>query len=149
MSLLFKKPSTNRSVVSIIHYFSRTRGSSVRCPLQICVYSTKMCYQGKSRRALTVSCLQYKCVSLCTFFSMAHRPASRLAHLKVPAPLDRGEISGDLTDFSSINGALRAVKGTQEGDESHVDLTRYCSKSSDTSNSVLHRVWHTWKHRRR
>jgi hypothetical protein len=28
---------------------------------------------------------------------------------------DRRGISGDLTDFASTNGALRAVKGTQEG----------------------------------
>ena len=71
---------------------------------------------------------------------MTHRPSSRLAHLKVPAPLDRGEISGDLTDFSSINGALRGVKGTKEGDESHVDLTRHCGKSFVTTSVVLHRV---------
>ena len=43
--------------------------------------------------------------------------------------LDRGEMSSDLTDFSSTNGALRAVKGTQEGDESHVDLTWHCGKT--------------------
>jgi hypothetical protein len=80
---------------------------------------------------------------------MAHRPSSRLAHLKVPAPLDRGEISGDLTDFSSINGALRAVKGTKEGDESHANLTQHCGKSLVTTSVVLHRVRLTWKHPRR
>ena len=53
----------------------------------------------------------------------------RLAHLEAPTPLHRGEISGDLTDFSSTNGALRAVKGTQEGDELHVDLTWHCGKT--------------------
>jgi len=38
---------------------------------------------------------------------------------------DRGDISGDLTDFSSTNGALRAVKGKKwECDESYTDLTR-------------------------
>jgi hypothetical protein len=37
-------------------------------------------------------------------------------------PLDRGGISGDLTDFSFTNGVVRAVKGTEEGNESHVDL---------------------------
>ena len=37
---------------------------------------------------------------------------------------DRRGISGDLTDFTSTYGALRAVKGTQEGDELHEDLTR-------------------------
>ena len=65
---------------------------------------------------------------------MAHRPSSRLAHLKVPAPLDRGEISGDLT---SINGALRAVKGTKEGDESHANLTQHCSKSLVTAQFFI------------
>jgi hypothetical protein len=68
---------------------------------------------------------------------MAHRPSSRLAHLKVPAPLDRGEISGDLTDFSSINGALRAVKGTKEGDESHANLTQHCGKSLVTAQFFI------------
>ena len=76
---------------------------------------------------------------------MAHRPSSRLAHLKVPAPLDRGEISGDLTDFSSINGALRAVKGTKEGDESHANLTQHCGKSLVTMNTVLQCAQLTWK----
>jgi hypothetical protein len=32
--------------------------------------------------------------------------------LETPTPLDRGDISGDLTVFFSINGPLRAVKGT-------------------------------------
>jgi hypothetical protein len=32
-------------------------------------------------------------------------------------PLDRGDTSDDLTDFSSINGPLRAVKGTEERDD--------------------------------
>ena len=73
---------------------------------------------------------------------------SRLTHLEAPTPLHRGEISGDLTDFSSTYGALRAVKGTQEGDESHVDLTRHCGKSFVTTSVVLHRVRLTWKHPR-
>ena len=73
----------------------------------------------------------------------------RLAHLEAPTPLHRGESSGDLTDFSSTNGALRAVKGTQEGDESQVDLTRHCGKFFVTTSVVLHRVWLTWKHPRR
>jgi hypothetical protein len=30
-------------------------------------------------------------------------------------PLDRGDISGDSIDFSSTNGALRAVKDTKMG----------------------------------
>ena len=77
-----------------------------------------------------------------------HSSSSRLTHLEAPTPLHRGESSGDLTDFSSTYGALRAVKGTQEGDESHVDLTRHCCKSFVTTSVVLHRVWLTWKHPR-
>jgi hypothetical protein len=46
-----------------------------------------------------------------------------LTHLEATMPLDRGGISSDFTEFSSTNGALRAVKGTEEGDYSHVDLT--------------------------
>ena len=74
---------------------------------------------------------------------------SRLSHLEAPTPLDLGDISGDLTDFSSINGPLRAVKGTEERDESHDDLTRHCGKSAVTMNTVLHRVYLTWTHPRR
>jgi hypothetical protein len=37
---------------------------------------------------------------------------------------DRGGISGDLNNFSTTNGALCKVKGTQEGNESHIDITR-------------------------
>ena len=74
--------------------------------------------------------------------------SSRLCHLEAPTPLDRGDISGDLTDFSSINGHLRAVKGTEERDESHAKLTRHCGKSHATMNKVLHRIYLTWKHPR-
>jgi hypothetical protein len=66
--------------------------------------------------------------------------SSRLTHLEAPAPLDRGDISGDFTDLPKINGPLRAVKGTEERDESHVNLTRYFGKSAVTMNKVLHRV---------
>jgi hypothetical protein len=55
-------------------------------------------------------------------------------------PLDRGGISGDLTDFSSTNVALRAVKGTEEANVMHVDLTRHCDESPVTKNAVLRRV---------
>jgi hypothetical protein len=72
-----------------------------------------------------------------------HGYSSRLSHLEAPTPLDRGDISGDLTDFSSINGPLRAVKGTEERDESHVDLTRHCGNFAVTMNKVLHRVYLT------
>ena len=58
-------------------------------------------------------------------------------------------ISGDLTDFSSTNGGVLAVKGTKKLDESHVDLTRDCGMSPVTMNTVLHRVYLTWKHPRR
>ena len=52
--------------------------------------------------------------------------SSRLSHLEAPTPLDRGDFSDDMTDFSSINGPLNAVKVTEERDEPHVDLTRNC-----------------------
>jgi len=35
----------------------------------------------------------------------------------------RGGISGDLAAFPATNKALRAVKGPEEGNESHGDLT--------------------------
>jgi hypothetical protein len=60
--------------------------------------------------------------------------------MHAPTPLDRVGISGDLTDFSFIYTALRAVKGTEEGNESHDDLTQHCGKSPVTTNTVLHRV---------
>jgi hypothetical protein len=69
-------------------------------------------------------------------------------HLEAPTPLDRGDVSGDSTDFSSINGPLRAVKETEERVESHVDLTRQYGKSAVAMNKVLHRVYLTWKHPR-
>jgi hypothetical protein len=58
--------------------------------------------------------------------------------MEAPMPLNLGGISGDLTNFSSTNGALRAVKGTDEGNESHVGLTRHFSKSPVAMNAVLH-----------
>jgi len=75
--------------------------------------------------------------------------SSRLFHLEAPTPLGRGDISGDSTDFSSINGPLRAVKVTEERDESHFSLTRHCVKSGVAMNKVIHRVYLTWKHPRR
>ena len=45
-----------------------------------------------------------------------------------------------MTDFSSTNGALRVVKGTEEGNESHADLIRHCGKSPVTTRTVLHCV---------
>jgi hypothetical protein len=48
-----------------------------------------------------------------------------------------------------MNGSLRAVKGTEERDESHANLTwRYC-KSAVEINRVTHCVYLTWKHLRR
>jgi hypothetical protein len=75
--------------------------------------------------------------------------SSRLSHLEEPTPLDRGGVSGDLTDFSSINGPLRVVKGTEERDESHVDLTRNCGKSAVIIIKVTHCVYLSWKNPRR
>jgi hypothetical protein len=69
--------------------------------------------------------------------------------LEALTPLDRGGISGDLTDFSFTNGVVRAVKGTEEGNESHVDLARHSGTSSVTMSTVLHWVYLTWKQPRR
>jgi len=55
-------------------------------------------------------------------------------------PLDRGGFSGDLTDFSSTNVALRAVEGTEEANEFHVDLTQHFGKTPVTTNAVLYRI---------
>jgi hypothetical protein len=60
--------------------------------------------------------------------------------LEAPTPLNRGDISGDLSDFSFAYTALRTVKGTEQYDESHVDLTQHCGKSPVTTNAVLYRV---------
>ena len=46
-----------------------------------------------------------------------------LNHLEAPTPLYLGDISDDLTVFSSTNGALRAVKGTKKGSESRDGLS--------------------------
>ena len=51
-----------------------------------------------------------------------------------------------MTDFSSTNGALCAVKRTEECDETQVDLTRHYVKSSVIMSAVLCRVYFTWKH---
>jgi hypothetical protein len=51
---------------------------------------------------------------------------------------DRYGISGDLTNFSSRNWALCAVKGTQLCDEKHIDLTRQSAKSFFTTSAVLY-----------
>jgi hypothetical protein len=69
--------------------------------------------------------------------------------LETPTPLDRVDISGDLTDFSLINGPLCAVKGIEEYGESHDDLARHCGKSAVAMNKVFYRVYLTWKHPRR
>ena len=45
---------------------------------------------------------------------------------ETPTPPDRVGISGQSTRFSTTNTALRAVKETQEHDESQVDFTRQC-----------------------
>jgi hypothetical protein len=56
---------------------------------------------------------------------------------------DRGGISGDFTDFSSIKGALRAVKVKKERDKSHEDLIRQFGKSPVATNTVLTRAHNT------
>ena len=65
---------------------------------------------------------------------------------KHPTPLDRDDISGQSTRFSTTNTALRAVKEAEERDESHVDFTRQCGKSPVTTSTVLHCVYLAWKH---
>ena len=73
----------------------------------------------------------------------------RLSCLETPTPPDRVGISGQSTRFSTTITALRAVKETQEHDESHVDFTRQCGKSPVTTSAVLHSVYLAWKHPRR
>ena len=73
----------------------------------------------------------------------------RLSCLEAPTLPDRGDISGQSTRFSTTNMALRAVKETEEHDESYVDFTRHCGKSPVTSSAVLHCVYLAWKHLRR
>jgi len=75
--------------------------------------------------------------------------AMKKTYLHAPTPLNRRGISGDLTDFSSTNGALCAVKRTQEGNESQIYLTRQCVKSSVTTSKVHHRIQLTCKRPRR
>ena len=55
------------------------------------------------------------------------------------APQNGGWISGDLA-FPATNKAMRAVKGPEEGNESHGDLTRYSGKALVTKNTFLYRV---------
>ena len=69
--------------------------------------------------------------------------------LEAPTPPDRGDISGVLSDFSTTNTALRAVKETKEHDESHVDFVRQFGKSPVTMSAVFHCVYLAWKHPRR
>ena len=73
----------------------------------------------------------------------------RLSCLEAPTPPDRGCVSRDLTDFSTTNKALHAVKETEEHNQSHVDFTRHCGKSPVTISAVFHCVYLAWKHPRR
>ena len=75
-----------------------------------------------------------------------HSSSTRLSHLEAPTPLNRGDISGDLSDLSFAYTALRTVKGTEQQDESHVDLTQHCGKFPVTTNTVFHCIYLTWKH---
>ena len=73
----------------------------------------------------------------------------RLSCLEAPTPRDQGDISGQSTRFSTTNTALRAVKETEDHDESHVDFTRLSNKAPVTTSAVLHCVYLAWKHPRR
>ena len=73
----------------------------------------------------------------------------RLSCLEAPTLPDRGDISGNLTDFSTTNTALRAVKETEEHNEVHVDFARQSNKSPVTMSAVFHCVYLAWKHPRR
>ena len=71
------------------------------------------------------------------------------SYIVVLKKLNMDHFSGQSTRFSTTNTALRAVKETQEHDESHVDFTRQCGKSPVTTSAVLHCVYLAWKHPRR
>jgi len=62
--------------------------------------------------------------------------------------LVRGDISGQLTRFSTTNTALCAVKETEKHDESHAELSRLCGKAPLTTSAVLHCVYLAWRHNR-
>ena len=66
-----------------------------------------------------------------------HSSSLRLSCLEAPTPPDRGDISGQSTRFFTTNTALRAVKATDEHDESHVDFARECGKSRITMSAVF------------
>ena len=70
----------------------------------------------------------------------------RLSCLEAPTPLDRDDISGRSTRFSTTYTTLRAVKEAEECDESHVDFTRQCGKSPVTTSAVLHCIYLALKH---
>ena len=73
--------------------------------------------------------------------------SSRLSHMEAPKAAGLRRIySCDLTDFSSTNWTLCAVKRTEECDESTGNLTRYRGKSPITTSAVLRRVYLRWKH---
>ena len=71
------------------------------------------------------------------------------SYIVVLKKLNMDRFTGQSTRFSTTNTALRAVKETQEHDESHVDFTRQCGKSPVTTSAVLHCVYLAWKHPRR
>jgi hypothetical protein len=75
-----------------------------------------------------------------SFFNNEYSSSLHLTHLEAPTPLDRGGISGDLTDFSSTNVTLRAAIGSEEANELHVELTRHCGESPVTTKAVHYRV---------
>jgi len=71
-----------------------------------------------------------------------------LSHGSTHAAGLKGEISGDLTDISSAEGALCVVKRTEKGNEPHVGLARRCGKSLITTSASSSYLSHL-KHPRR
>jgi len=78
-----------------------------------------------------------------------HSSSLCLTHLEALTPLDLGEISGGLTDFSSENVALRSVIGTEEGDALHVDLPSIAACPALQRKQFFIWICLTWKHPRR
>jgi len=52
-----------------------------------------------------------------------------ISHGSTPRHWTEVKFSGDLTDFSSTNWTLCAVKRTEDSDESLINLTRYHEKT--------------------
>ena len=147
MSLRLSKGSINHFYVSIIKFVcpralkiqlctifrGRTdrhfRGlfAIIRGALQLCLHNAKLGHKVYLGRCEPFSGVQHKIhVTSCS-------KGTRTVHSSC-------DISGQSPRFSSAYTALRAVKGTEEYDESHVDLTQHCGKSPVTMSTVLQRV---------